>query len=523
MNTPWWHELNFMEVARFYIHYVGKARTATQEKQLKRYLVQNDLWYLLVYICDLKFMISPEHNTQWLYERCREVEANPDDCLDLWAREHYKSTIITFGKTLQDILIDPEQTFGIFSYSKENAAKFTKQIKEQLESNQELKYLFDDVLYDKPQSQAAEWTDSSFIVKRRGRPKEPTVMACGLLKGMPTGMHFGKRIYDDIITEDMVGTPDMIKKITDRFRNSTNLGRLGGTQRLIGTRYHLFDSYRQIMKDGIVETRTHAATSDGSDDVTKSVFMPIAALRKKRREQGPYIFGCQMLQDPKADNQMGFAEEWLQYWDAENLANMNFMILVDPSSGRHNKTDYTSMWVVGKGGDENYYVCDIIRARLNLTGRCDVLFTLHRRYRKHGEVRVGYEQIGMQADIEHFKYVMDQQNYRFKITELGGIASKEARINRLHPIFEQNRIFLPRRCLKKITEGGQVQTVDMVQTFLEEEYLSYPVLDHDDMLDSLSRIEDEDMKKLSAPEIREPAWNAIKEIENRQMQYEPVV
>jgi predicted phage terminase large subunit-like protein len=525
---PWWHKLNYIEAGIFYAEYVASAKSAADEKEMKRQLVLNDLWYLLTVACDMNFMLTAPHNTQWLYERCREVEHYPDGYLDLWAREHFKSTVITFGLTIQDILKDPEVTFGIFSFSKDNATVFTKQIKEQLENNVELQFLFPDVLYNKPGSHSPEWTESSFIVKRKGRPKEPTVMACGLLKGMPTGMHFQKRVYDDIITEDMVGTPDMIRKTTDRFRNSTNLGKLGGVMRGVGTRYHQFDSYHHVLKAGSLLPRVHAATADGTDDTRLSVFLPPEALEKKRKDQGPYIFGCQQLQNPQADNLMGFNQEWLQYWDADVLDNLNFWIICDPSSGKRgttgkNKNDYTCFWVIGRGGDGNYYVCDIIRARLNLTNRADVLIKLHRKYSQRGEVRVGYEEYGMQADIEHIKYVQTLQNYRFKITPLGGGMNKNARINRLHPLFEQGRIFLPHRCIKQITEGGQTRSVDMVRTFIEDEYAPYPVLDHDDMLDALSRIEDEDMKKLSAPSPVSSGYNALREIELMELEQEPVV
>jgi hypothetical protein len=62
---------------------------------------------------------------EWVFQRCREVQVLPNGHLDLWAREHYKTTVLTFGLTIFDILNDPEVTVGIFSHTPPSPEHFS--------------------------------------------------------------------------------------------------------------------------------------------------------------------------------------------------------------------------------------------------------------------------------------------------------------------------------------------------------------------------------------------------------------
>ena len=161
-----------------------------------RILCQADLYYLLVRVCGRLDMLPCTGKTgfidnQFAFERCREVEANPDGFLDLWSREHWKSSIITFGKTIQDILIDPEVTFGIFSHTRPIAKAFLRQIMRELEGNRVLHKSFPDILWGQDVRQAPKWSeDDGIIVKRKSNPNEATVEAWGLVDGQPTSKHF---------------------------------------------------------------------------------------------------------------------------------------------------------------------------------------------------------------------------------------------------------------------------------------------------------------------------------------------
>lgn len=464
------------------------AYRAVQHRDDVRALAVNDLFFLMVHILGRADM-----DNDWCFARCREVQAAPDGHLDLWAREHYKSTIITVGKTIQDILANPEITVGIFSHTRPIAKSFLRQIKRELESNEALKELFPDVLFASPKREAPQWSeDNGLIVRRTINPKEATVEAWGVVEGDCTGKHFSLLIYDDVVTKESVTSPEMIAKVTDAWANSLNLGAHGGSRRMIGTRYHFNDTYKTIMDRGAAIPRVYPATRDGTVD-GEPAFLTAEVLADKRRAMGPYVFGCQMLQNPRADSVQGFREDWLRFAEPDpntrriNPRAMNLYLLCDPAGSKKQGSDYTVIAVVGLGQDQNYYLIDGLRDRLNLTERAKALFAFHRKYRPSA---VGYERYGMQADVEHIKDMQGKENYRFDIIELGGSMPKNDRIRRLIPLFEQGRFWLPRAMFFVDAEGVNR---DFTREFIHDEYLAFPVAGHDDMLDCMARIVDPEL------------------------------
>jgi len=451
-----------------------------KDNEALRRLCKEDLFFLLTVALKRR-----DIDRDWLYERIREVEANPDGFLDLWAREHYKSTIGTFGMNIQGGLKDPEKTTGIFSHTRPIAKAFLEQIKRELELNTFLQNLFPDVLYKNPQSEAPKWSlDSGLILKRKTNPKEATYEAWGLVDGQPTGKHFDVLDYDDVVTRESVTTPEQIKKTTEAIEMSYNLGSRGGVKRAKGTRYHVNDTYKVLMDRGTFKPRIYTATDDGTPNGIPVLMTP-EQLSEKRRDMGPYTFGTQMLQDPVSDKAMGFKPDWLKYVDKVNYKGWNIYILVDPSGSKKKLSgDYTVIVIIGLAPDGNYYRIDAIRDRLNLTERTKKLFEFHRKYNPQA---VGYESYGMQADIEHIKYVQEQENYRFRIIELGGSMPKPDRIRRLIPIYEQHRFYSP-KTINFVNHEGK--SINYVEAFTNEEYSIYPVVSHDDMLDCESRILD---------------------------------
>ena len=486
-----------------------------------RWLGKNDRFFLLTRLLHRKDADKP-----WLYSRCREVEAEPDDCLDLWSREHYKSTIITFAGSIQEIIRDPEITIAIFSHTKPIARKFLLQIKAELETNQDLIHIYPDVFYTEPKKQSPKWSEEKGIcVKRRTNPKEATVEAWGLVDGQPTGAHFALRVYDDVVTKESVSTPEQVSKTTTAWELSDNLGARGANGKSrrwhAGTRYSFADTYHAILEKKVLKARIYPATDDGTVD-GKPVFLPQAVWDEQKRTQGLAVLAAQMLQNPAAGAQALFKKEWLRFADVRP-GTLNVYILIDPASSRKKGSDRTAIAVIGIDSARNKYLLDGYHHRMSLSERWTALSGLRKVWMAMPGVqmvKVGYERYGSTSDLEYFEEKMEKTKDAFEIVELAwprdGTASKYDRIQRLEPDFRAGTFYLAAvtpagpdgrptvtRNQQRVIDAGQryriftpTRRVDenrntyALNKTLLDEYLVYPFAVHDDFLDACSRIYD---------------------------------
>jgi len=501
-----------------------------------------------------KVVTDPKRGRKWrwyrpfLFERCEEVQREPDGYLDIWARDHYKSTIITYGMTIQEILKNPEVTICIYSYNISTAQKMLVQIRTALQ-HPILVGCFPEILFENTNVQTwkddeggvhqMEWSSDGFTVKRKGNPKEHTLECSGLVTGQKTGGHYNLLIYDDTVTPESVATKTQIDKTTSQFEMSLNTGSTANLRiRMIGTRYHLHDTYEKVIRNGTVKLRLYSCL----DEEGHSRLYSEPVLRWKLSRMHGSVVATQMYCDPQAIGSFNFLLDWIPPRiprDEINREMYNWYIICDPAwkiSADADNTVFAVIGVTGRGPDRHFLVADLMVDKISLEDKTKRLFELVSEYtNSRRKPIVFYERVSMQSDIDHFQTEMNKNGNMFTIIEASGkpkinygMASsssnmkfKDLRISVLQPAFKAGLFRFVDHSYVGFAKGKVIDNVqvrnwrgdeeDTIESFFEDEYTKYPNSEHDDVLDTLSRCVDLDVGiQMVGPDMTVPVEKKAK-------------
>lgn len=429
---------------------LNRPLNTAEKKFIMKTLCRIDRVYLSMVLADggKNLGLAPILNHDWVYQRCREVERQPDGHLDLWPRSHYKSTIITVHGIVQELLINPSLTVLVLTYTNRFGYDILGKIKKGL-TNPILVDLFPDVLYSDPakQAPAGGWMQNQIFIKGNQRGAFASVAFSSVEGGGKIGHHAQLLVYDDIVVESSVTTKENREKSLKAIEMSAALGSPGqdiNRKQAVGTRYHKNDAYESLMESRQFIPRVYPATKNGQLD-GEPVFMSMEEWKKDWLTKSDYVVACQMMQNPILSSDAIFDFKYLLPYN--KLKGMNIFITVDYAVSKKSRSDFTSMAVIGMDENGTKYLLDGVRDKLDLEETWYNLKMLHEKWyeflsafstNQYG-VYVSYEKQSANRDIEALEMLMKRDDYYFEIVPYSsGTQSKVDKIKKLIIDFKNN-------------------------------------------------------------------------------------
>jgi predicted phage terminase large subunit-like protein len=197
-------------------------------------------------------------------------------------------------------------------------------------------------------------------------------------------------------------------------------------------------------------------------------------LKELKKQQGNAHFSAQYMLDPIPEEDQIFRGPFKTYEETDLRGiDLKKFITIDPAISEDKQADYSAMTCVGVDKNNDWYILDIWRDRVQPKRLIDQVFYWNEKWKP---ISVGIETVAFQKALQYFVYdEMKRRNLIVPLRELGNTnRAKDERIRGLQPRYEMGSVFHPQKTAVPLV-------VD-----LEDELLRFPKGKNDDLVDSLA-------------------------------------
>jgi len=431
-----------------------------------------DLYHFDKYILGYKEMEEQPHK-----DLCDFMYTGKKKKLIMMPRGSFKSSCITIGFSLHNIILNPNIRILIASEKLANAGKFLSEIKGHIERNDYFR-----LCYGKMDNKKDEgsWNNNEITVATRTKNmKEPTISTAGI-DVTKVGMHYDMIIVDDPVSQGNVTNKEQIEKVFNWYRLLLSLLEPNGRLIIIGTRWSFADLYGTLQEEphkdmfDIYIKQAEYYNEKGELEYLFPTRLTKEFLNEQKRIQGSYVFSCQYQNVAIAAEDATFKSEWFRYYIENDLKDKDLakFMCVDPAISLEESADFTVFIIVGIDQFNNMYILHIDRGKYMPN---EIVNRFLKYAKQYGTLDNGLETIAFQKTLKYqLNDKMRETNDFIQISELKNnrVNSKELRIRGLQPRYEQGTIYH----LKN----------DLMSAELEYELMCFPKAKHDDMADCLA-------------------------------------
>lgn len=315
-------------------------------------------------------------------------------------RGSLKTTVLTIGLAIQEILRDPDVTILIPHAVEDEAVKIGSEIVNHFRMNKRLRALRPDIC---PAPNAKWWYGAGrMTIKREKFSRQPTVLCVGAGSEI-VGAHVDLILADDIIARRTIENSEL-PKIKSWWQN-TALPVLNpaGRIRVVGTRWHPDDIYGEFIAntetwdcliracseiDGAADYTLQNPVHHGPEDGGREKAM--ARLERARKEMGG-DFPAQMMNDPSPASEKPWQRDREIVITKKDADGPGFKVVVsDPAPAKTGSLDALGA-KRRADGSKDYWANAVLKFRRN--GMRNEIILLDGSMSREWDVDAGFDEV----------------------------------------------------------------------------------------------------------------------------------